>query len=457
MASLTNRLDVGCRQRTRCPLGRAHPDELAAIEARLALIWRRALDVPSVAATDNFFDIGGNSLLAIRLFTDVEAVFGVRLPLSALFRSGTIQALACLLATDASAEDETPIVPIQPLGTRAPFFLVHGIGGEVLSFQALARHLGADQPTYGLRAVGYDDARDSRIEDVAAHYVEALLRVAPGGPLSAWAATRRVVSSPTRWRSSCTTPDTRWRCWRCSMRPRRELKPPPLTPATIWRLVRNAAYWPLDDEFFRSDWTAQRARVGAKIRAIQARRAHGSGTTTALAAGADVRDLLGLWHMPAACAGVFRAICANDAGLPAAPVPGEGHRLSCADAQTGLPRHARSRVAQARPRRCGRARRPRFSRHYPRRASRARRWPPRSAKVCGHPELPFILGDLRAAKRGATCAPIRRLAVRGTAPSESARTRRRGSRAVRSSSARAGRRGRPGSTSSARAPAATSS
>ena len=278
---------------------RPNPDALTHIESSLGAIWQRVLDVPGVTPTDNFFEIGGNSFLAIHLFTEVEAAFGVRLPLSSLFRSGTIQAQARLLAAGAESDGRTPIVPLQPLGTRTPFFLVHGIGGEVLSFQALARHLGADRPVYGLRADWHDgDAHVSRIEEVAARYVEALLTVAPVGPYCLGGySSGGVVAFEMAQQLHDVGHQVAMLAMLDAFAP--GSKPEPLTPQTIWRLVKNAAYWPLDDEFFRSGWAAQRARVGAKIRALQARGARGSGMTTALAGGADVRDLLGLWNVPA--------------------------------------------------------------------------------------------------------------------------------------------------------------
>jgi len=71
-----------------------------------------------------------------------------------------------------------------------------------------------------------------------------------------------------------------------------------LTPSTIWRLVKNVAYWPLDDDFLRSEWAAQRRRVSGKVKSMRSRRKSG-GLVEALDAGADVRDLLGLWKVPA--------------------------------------------------------------------------------------------------------------------------------------------------------------
>ena len=103
--------------------------------------------------------------------------------MSTLFRNGTIDAQAPLLSQTAAADVWSPIVPIQPLGTRAPLFLVHGIGGEVLSFHALADRLGTEQPVYGLQADSRDNgSRTCSIESVAARYVEAMRHVQSDSP-----------------------------------------------------------------------------------------------------------------------------------------------------------------------------------------------------------------------------------------------------------------------------------
>ncbi len=267
------------------------------IEQRLVSIWQRVLESSAVATTDNFFALGGHSLLAIRLFSEVEEAFGVRLPLSTLFRNGTIEAQARLLAADTRKPSWSPLVAIQPLGERPPFFLVHGVGGEVLSFQLLAEHLGPNQPIFGFQASGNDDdQREVTIEAVAARYVDAMCAVAPRGPYrlggySAGGAIAYEMAQQLRARGEVVA----LLAMVDAFAP--QLKPAPLTPSVIWRLVRNAAYWPLDDEFLRSGWAAQRARVRSKVKAIQSRRQAGS-VASALDAGADVRDLLGIWRVP---------------------------------------------------------------------------------------------------------------------------------------------------------------
>jgi amino acid adenylation domain-containing protein len=156
------------------------------IELQLALIWEGLLGVAPISVTDNFFDLGGHSLLAIRMMAKAHQQLGRRIPLAALFERGTIEHLAAMVRLGTDAEAESPLVAIQPRGDRQPFFCVHGIGGGVIDYLHLARHLGTEQPFYGLQATGAD--ADSSVEGMASRYLEAVRKVQPGGPylLGGW-------------------------------------------------------------------------------------------------------------------------------------------------------------------------------------------------------------------------------------------------------------------------------
>ncbi len=153
------------------------------VEKSLAAIWAEVLGVNAVGVTDNFFDLGGHSLLAVHLFARIEKEFDKRLPLATLFQSPTIAELATVVQKDSSASWSS-LVPIQPQGTRAPFFCVHAVGGNVLEYYDLARHLGPDQPFYGLQSRGLDGAQSphERIDDMAAHYIKEVRELQPNGP-----------------------------------------------------------------------------------------------------------------------------------------------------------------------------------------------------------------------------------------------------------------------------------
>jgi thioesterase domain-containing protein len=140
------------------------------------------LGVQDVGIRDNFFDLGGHSLMAMKLFSRLEKVFGP-LPVSLLFQAPTIEQMAQRLTHDGHQQPWTSLVLMKPTGTRPPLFLVPGVTGNVLTCTKLASTLSADQPVYGLQSVGLDGrarALDS-IGDIAEHFLKEIQRVQPEG------------------------------------------------------------------------------------------------------------------------------------------------------------------------------------------------------------------------------------------------------------------------------------
>jgi len=160
------------------------------LELQLLRIWEKLLNINPISVTDNFFDLGGHSLLAVNLIAKIQKQFGQNLPLATLFQGSTIEQLASILRHQQGFTSWSPLVEIQPSGSRLPFFCVHPVGGNVLSYVELARCLGPDQPFYGLQAKGLDGQHSpyTKIEDMAAYYIEALRVVQPQGPylLGGW-------------------------------------------------------------------------------------------------------------------------------------------------------------------------------------------------------------------------------------------------------------------------------
>lgn len=154
------------------------------MELQLARIWEDLLGIDQVGTSDNFFEIGGHSLLAIRMMARVEYAFGRALPPSALFPHATIEHLARLLH-DGQTRAWDPLVPIQPCaGDRPKLFCMHPAGGSVLCYLDLARLMGADQPVYGLQGPdprGNADPLEDATE-MAEQYLAAIRRVQPNGP-----------------------------------------------------------------------------------------------------------------------------------------------------------------------------------------------------------------------------------------------------------------------------------
>jgi len=151
---------------------------------RLAQIWQELLGVGTVGLDQNYFDLGGDSSLAVQLFSRIASVFKVQLPLATLFDAPTITELAEVLRHEVSASHWSPLVAIQPFGSRPPFFCIHGAGGNVLIYRDLSRHLGPDQPFYGLQSQGLDGTSSplKTIEEMAAVYVAEIRKACAHGP-----------------------------------------------------------------------------------------------------------------------------------------------------------------------------------------------------------------------------------------------------------------------------------
>jgi amino acid adenylation domain-containing protein len=170
------------------------------LEQKLLQIWEEVLGIQPIGIMDNFFDLGGHSLLAIRLFALIEKKFAKKLPLATLFQSNTVESLAKILrqgeekalgnqvlsrlGENKSKTSWSSLVEIQPTGSKPPLFCIHPLGGETLCYRNLARHLGSEQPVYGLQPIGLDGKQPhhTRIEDMASHYIQEIQTIQPNGP-----------------------------------------------------------------------------------------------------------------------------------------------------------------------------------------------------------------------------------------------------------------------------------
>ncbi len=155
------------------------------VESELVDIWERLLNVSPIGVRDDFFELGGDSLISVSLFVEIENHFGIELPLSALVGSPTIEKLAIALRHGGSTGSSKYLVPLQTAGERAPLFCMHAAGGNVLFYRDLASELGNDQPFYGLQARGVTDKSETahdRVEDMARDYLLEIKSLQPSGP-----------------------------------------------------------------------------------------------------------------------------------------------------------------------------------------------------------------------------------------------------------------------------------
>ena len=149
----------------------------------LSQIWQRLLQVPSVNPNDNFFEMGGDSALAIQLFNELDEIYGRNLPPVMIYHAPTISSLATLVEQH-SAPELSPLILLKEGSTSPPLFIAPGLGGGPAEFFQLVRYVQAPNSIYGLQPKGIEGFDDpcERIEDMAEFYLEALLRFQSRGP-----------------------------------------------------------------------------------------------------------------------------------------------------------------------------------------------------------------------------------------------------------------------------------
>ncbi|HET7229038.1 MAG TPA: amino acid adenylation domain-containing protein [Longimicrobium sp.] len=152
------------------------------VETELARIWEEVLGFDGIGPEDDFFALGGNSLMALRLFAQVNRALGCELPVATLFTGATVRHMAGAVRAQrrAAPASASPLVALRDEGTLPPLFCVHPAGRDVIGYAQLVRHLDAGRPVIGIRDVGDDLARP--IPTVAAEHVRALRQRQPEGP-----------------------------------------------------------------------------------------------------------------------------------------------------------------------------------------------------------------------------------------------------------------------------------
>jgi len=188
-----------------------------AVEKTLAGLWEELIGIQNVGVADDFFELGGQSLIAVRFFARLKKIYGLDLSLATLFEAPTIAECAEIVVDELGEEilvettvpelvegrrENAPEAPASPAPTRQrrewsplvtiekgkagkrPFFVVHGAGGNVLNFRDLSRYLGKERPFYGLQAVGVDGKQEPlpTIEAMAELYLPPILETQPDGP-----------------------------------------------------------------------------------------------------------------------------------------------------------------------------------------------------------------------------------------------------------------------------------
>ena len=152
------------------------------LELQLVKIWEEILNLRPIGIEQDFFDLGGHSLLAVRMMDRVEDTYGKHLPLATLFAEATIKHLVECLCAESLREVQSAIAPVQPGGSRPPFFFLHGDWWGGLYCRKLARLLGPEQPFYGVMPNGFDGTPLlPTVEAMAAENVRQLIALQPQG------------------------------------------------------------------------------------------------------------------------------------------------------------------------------------------------------------------------------------------------------------------------------------
>jgi len=186
--------DVATKRHTPSPDARDVPSSNATlpgegIEGTLAAWWQDLLGVENIGLEDDFFTLGGHSLVGVRLFAKIKKTYQVDLELAVLFEARTVHQLADVIRkAKLSAHKEekawSSLVPIQGNGSGIPFFCVHHLGGQALTYESLAKALGPNQPFYAFQSplVSQLDPGETSVEELASVYVKELRAFLPQGP-----------------------------------------------------------------------------------------------------------------------------------------------------------------------------------------------------------------------------------------------------------------------------------
>ncbi len=165
--------------------GGDHVAPMQGLETRIAEAWKKVLGLPEVGVTDSFFDLGGDSLLAVQLVLEVERTLDKSLPLSVFYHTATVRGMAGWLSGEQQETTARGVICLNPNGTQPPLFCIPGRGGTAFSYRGLAALLDDDRPVFALQYPGIDEGEEpyDRVEALAGEFIRRIRRVHPDGPV----------------------------------------------------------------------------------------------------------------------------------------------------------------------------------------------------------------------------------------------------------------------------------
>ncbi|MBY0481511.1 MAG: amino acid adenylation domain-containing protein [Chitinophagaceae bacterium] len=170
------------------PIIKASSQELvlpvSELEEELIKIWKRNIGMDRISTNDNFFDLGGNSLIATKIMLQVEQYTGKRIPNATLFQYQTIKELSKFIQENITDSKFKVLVPIKPEGSKLPVYIIHAIGLNLMFLRSFILFLDKEQPVYGLQALGLNgiDKPLDNMEEIARFYISEIVEQNPTGP-----------------------------------------------------------------------------------------------------------------------------------------------------------------------------------------------------------------------------------------------------------------------------------
>ena len=153
-------------------------------EKMLTVIWKNCMGISGCSIDDNFFALGGHSLMAVQILSKIEKKIGKKMQLAVLFKHPDIRSLAAFIDSEKKEIIYKSLVAIKPSGSKTPLYIIHGEGLNVLNFSSLAEHIDEERPIFGLqaRALNGEDAPEETIQQIAEYYLGEILQHNPDGP-----------------------------------------------------------------------------------------------------------------------------------------------------------------------------------------------------------------------------------------------------------------------------------
>jgi amino acid adenylation domain-containing protein len=156
------------------------------LEYQITEIWEKVLGIKHIGVRDDFFKLGGSSLLGMVMFDQIEKLTGKYFPPATLLYASTIEQIVGLIRKGREGGTTSPssITAIHTTGSKPPIFLIHGADGNIILYRDLARRLGPDQPVYGLQPKNLDTQQPvfTTVEDMASQYLREIIAFQPQDP-----------------------------------------------------------------------------------------------------------------------------------------------------------------------------------------------------------------------------------------------------------------------------------